>query len=50
MKIRVTHAIKTGEPLDMDTDGLLALTEGIAVLGIRRTRMVSLLKRILLEL
>lgn len=50
MKIRVTHSIKTGEALDMDNDGLLALTEGIAVLGIRRTRMVSLLKRILLEL
>jgi hypothetical protein len=49
MKIRVTHAIKNKEKLEIDTEGLLSLSEGIAVLAIKRPILLSLLKRILLE-
>ena len=49
IKIRLSHAIKSGEPLNVSLDGMLALTEGLSVLAIRRPRMLTLLKRILLE-
>lgn len=50
MKIRLGHAIKEGESLDMTLEGLLNLTEGISVLSIKRPRLIMLLKKILLEM
>jgi hypothetical protein len=32
MKIRISHAIQNEEQIDIDLEGMLALTEGMAVL------------------
>jgi len=49
IKIRLSHAIKSKEPLNVSVEGMLALTEGLSVLGQRRPRLLALLKRILVE-
>lgn len=50
IKVRLSHAIKAGEPIEISLEGMLALTEGISMLSIRRPRLLALLKRILIEM
>ena len=47
LKVRVSHAIKSKEPMEINIQGLLDLTEGMSVLGQKRPRLIALLKRIL---
>ena len=48
--MRVKHGIKSNEPWDVSLQCLLDLTEGMSVLSLKRTRLLALFKRILIEI